>query len=330
VFAPPAFTLGSDVGRPGQATAYDSFGRPLFAVVPYGPDYSGGVRVATGDVNGDGIADVVTGPGLGASSRVIVFDGKTRETVRDTTVFEASFTGGVFLSSADLNGDGQAEVIVSADVGGGPRVVVLDGATGRVLVSFLGIDDDNFRGGARTAVGDFNGDGVPDLVVAAGAGGGPRVAVFDGRSVAAGNPTRIIQDFYAFEETLTDGVFPAAGDLNGDGIADFIFGGGPGGGPRVRIADGATVLSTPSFISLDNLLIGRIANFFAGDPNSRDGARIVARDLDGDNIPELITASGLGGRAVAYVGANIPPQSAPATRFELTPFPDFLGGVYVG
>ena len=51
------------------------------------------------------------------------------------------------------------------------------------IARFLGIEDANFRGGARSAVGDVNGDGTPDLLVAAGFGGGPRVAVYNGRTV---------------------------------------------------------------------------------------------------------------------------------------------------
>ena len=44
-------------------------------------------------------------------------------------------------------------------------------------------EDANFRGGARAAVGDVNGDGTPDLLVAAGFGGGPRVAIYNGKTV---------------------------------------------------------------------------------------------------------------------------------------------------
>ena len=79
----------------------------------------------------------------------------------------------------------------------------------------------------------MNGDGVGDLVVAAGFGGGPRVAGFDGTTLGAGTPAKLFADFFAFEQTLRNGVFVAAGDLDGDGFADLIAGGGPGGGPRV-------------------------------------------------------------------------------------------------
>jgi hypothetical protein len=100
------------------------------------------------------------------------------------------------VAGGDIDGDGFAEVVVSADFGGGPRVVIfrgsavasgqfVDGQTGDgVMLSFFGVPDPSFRGGARVAVGDVNGDGVPDVVVAAGESGGPRVVVWDGKALA--------------------------------------------------------------------------------------------------------------------------------------------------
>src|SRR5205085_1373670 len=72
--------------------------------------------------------------------------------------------------------------------GGGSRVRVFGvaGGSAAVKADFFGIDDPAFRGGARAAAGDVNGDGTPDLVVAAGFGGGPRVSVLDGRTVLTG------------------------------------------------------------------------------------------------------------------------------------------------
>ena len=49
-------------------------------------------------------------------------------------------------------------------------------------------------------------------------------------------------DFFAFEQTLRNGVFVAAGDLDGDGFAEVIAGGGPGGGPRVLALSGTDLL----------------------------------------------------------------------------------------
>src|SRR5207244_3638653 len=116
----------------------------------------------------------------------------------------------------------------------------------------------DFRGGARVAVGDVNGDGVGDLVVSAGFGGGPRISVIDGRSLT-GHPQTLFGDFFIFEQALRNGAYVAAGDLDGDGFADVIGGGGPGGGPRVFALSGKDLLAgLPADAAV-------VANFFGGD-----------------------------------------------------------------
>jgi hypothetical protein len=227
------------------------------AALTFFPDFAGGVRTAVADVTGDGVPDFVGGAGPGGGPRVAVLDGATGGRVADFFAFEPSFAGGVFVAAADLDGDGRAEVAVTPDRGGGPVVAVYSGAalssgTAGQLARFFGIGETGFRGGARPALGDVNGDGTPDLVVSAGYLGGPRIAVFDGRSLAAG-PVKLLPDFFAFEPGLRNGAFVAAGDVTGDGRADLAFGGGPGGAPRVRLFDGAALLAAASFASPDDV-----------------------------------------------------------------------------
>jgi hypothetical protein len=245
----------------------DESGGP-FQTFAYDPGFTGGVRVAVGDVTGDGYPDVVTGPGPGMGPLVRVLDGRDGTVVREVLAFEAGFTGGVNVACADLTGDGRAEVIVAADNGGGPRVRVLDGIDFAVRADFLAIEDPNFRGGARVGVGDVNADGVPDLLVGAGFGGGPRVAVYDGAALGPDGGPKLFADFFAFESSLRDGVYLAAGETNGDGVADLAVGAGPGGAPRVVVFNGADLLTGAGDQA------GRLVDEFAGDPNNRSGAPI--------------------------------------------------------
>jgi hypothetical protein len=166
-----------------------------------------------------------------------------------------------------------------------------------------------------------NGDDRADLIVAAGFGGGPRVAGYDGRALADGRPVKLFADFFVFEPTLRDGVYVAAGDIDGDGFAEVVLGGGPGGGPRVFALSGK------------DLLVGRRsqrANFFSGDPDDRSGVRVAARDLDGDDRAELLTGAGSGGVAREYLGRNVRPTGQPGTAREFQGIPGFTGGVFVG
>src|SRR5205085_4562751 len=112
---------------------------------------------------GDGVADLVVGTGPGSATHVRVLDGVDQHELFALDPFEASFVGGVFVAAGDLTGDGVADLVVTPDEGGGPRARVFSGAGFTQVADFFGIDDPGFRGGARAAVGDLDGDGVGDL-----------------------------------------------------------------------------------------------------------------------------------------------------------------------
>lgn len=303
------------------------------------PGFTGTIRVASGDVTGDGVPDRIAGAGPGNSSVVVVYDGNTGGLVSSFLAFESSFVGGVLVSAGDFTGDGRAEVVVTADVGGGPRVRILDAvglATNAVVpvADFFGIEDTKFRGGARPAVGDIDADGLLDLVIAAGPGGGPRIAIFDGRTVTSGTPTRIVGDFFAYAPTLRNGAFPATGDVDGDGFADLVLGAGPGGSPHVRVVGGRQLRGVAGFRSVDDVVGLQIATFFAGVPESRGGVTVTTRDVDGDGLADVVTGSGQGqlSEVRVYRGTTLLAAPAGPTPDQiLDPYAAVLpGGVFVG
>ena len=309
------------VGGDGTATLDNFDGTPVMSVAlpatASGQPRLNALRVAVGDVNGDGVSDLVAavGPGsadaqrsLAGIDQVFVYDGVSGALLKSFTPFESSFTGGLYVAAGDLNGDGYADLVVTADQGGGPRVQVVSGKTFTPLIpDFFGIADTAFRGGARPALADVNGDGTPDLVVAAGFGGGPRVAVFNGLTLLpGGSPGRLSPDFFAFEDTLRNGAYVAGGDVNGDGLADVIAGGGPGGAPRVLVLSGRDLIAAASTLT-------PLANFFAGDAADRNGVRVAAKDLDGDYRADLVAAvgpSGVANAVRAYAGKSLSPSAA--------------------
>jgi hypothetical protein len=134
-------------------------GAPLVEFFPYVPAFTGGVRVAAGDVNGDGVPEVITAPGPGGGPHVQVFDGRALlegrlVTLRSFFAYAPGFTGGVVVGAADLTGDGRADILTGAGPGGGPHVQAFDGATGALVAGPLGsffAYDPAFTGGIFVA-----------------------------------------------------------------------------------------------------------------------------------------------------------------------------------
>ena len=225
--------VGTGAGVASSVRVFNPDGTTRFTLAPYEASFTGGVYVATGDINGDGIDDVITGVGNGGGPRVIAFDGITGKSVREFFPYEDTFRGGVLVAAGDLNGDGKADVITGTGVGGGPRVRAFTVATTTVLADFFAYED-TFRGGVIVGSGDINGGGA-DIIVGTGPGGGPRVIAFDGKTRAS------ISDFLAYDAAFRGGVQVAAYDRDGNGSSDIVAGTGPGVANRVRVVTAANV-----------------------------------------------------------------------------------------
>ncbi len=295
----------------GQTTVVNVFDGPtgamLGTITPFGDRYTAGARVATGDVTGDGVPDIVVASGPGIAPQVKVFDGKTLTEVSHFAPYEASFTGGVFVAVGDVTGDGKLDLVTTAGAGGGPLVKVFDPVHPGTLVKSFYVYEPEFRGGASLAVGDVDGDGVADIVTGAGAGGGPRVVVTSGKSGER------LQDFFAFEPGARGGLSVAVGDLAGKPtIATALA---DGAGNQVRLyADGVqTALFTP-FDPQD------------GKPQYHTPASVSLKDLTGDGRPELIVATPAGQGQLVRV---VDPLTGSWLRSLPAVTPDYSGGLFV-
>src|SRR4051812_9619522 len=71
-----ALAVGADAGGGPNVKVFNRDGTLRFNFLAFDPGFVGGVRVAQGDVNGDGTADIFVGAGPGGAPHVKVFDGK--------------------------------------------------------------------------------------------------------------------------------------------------------------------------------------------------------------------------------------------------------------
>jgi len=222
----------------------------------------------------------------------------------------------------------QAVFATASDAGSTAVVTVQEAATGRVLNRIAPFGS-AFRGGANVAVGDFDGDDVPDIVAAPGLGGGPVIRAYSGLD------GRELFNFYAFEPEFRGGVTISVGDANGDGTDEIAVGTGFGGAPRVRVfrPDGTV---TADFFAFDSSFRNGVTvavgssdggwvaagagfggsptiSIFAGasgqflrsvaafDPALRSGVNVAAGDVTGDGRDDLIAGIGIGRAPVVEV-----------------------------
>lgn len=227
-----------------------------------------GVRVASCDLNGDGVDEIVTVPGKGARPRVKVFDraGKAKLT-KGFYVLNSRFTGGVNLACGDLEGDGIAEIIVAAGKGGGPQVAIYR-VSGKKNGQFNAAAK-TFRGGILVAVVDTNGDGIKDILTSPESGKGI-VNVFTNKG------KKRIQGFSPFSRGFTGGVSAVGGDTDGDGKDEIVVAPFSEAQARVKVyrGDGKRTL----------------ANFLSYPRGFTGGVVLASGDMNGDGIDDILTA----------------------------------------
>src|SRR5215203_1781986 len=83
------------------------------------PWFLGGINVTLGDINGDGVMDVIVGAGAGPDGgpHVRVFSGTDLSELASFYAYDPSFAGGVTVAAADVDGDGRADIITGAGPG---------------------------------------------------------------------------------------------------------------------------------------------------------------------------------------------------------------------
>jgi hypothetical protein len=122
---------------------------------------------------------------------VKVFDGITGAELRSFFAFPG-FNGGVSVAAAGF------DVIVGTG-SGASHIKVVSALSGEETHSFMVFD--GFTGGVSVGTVDRNADGVPDILIGARQGGGPRVKIDEARSLAE------LDSFFAFDALFSGGVF---------------------------------------------------------------------------------------------------------------------------
>ena len=171
--------------------------------------------ITTGDFNSDGILDLAVEDF--SSYKLVVLTGKGDGTFVSwsSSTSLSGYASSMSITAADFNSDGKPDLVVGGTFGDGPVAVLLNNGDGTFKTSYLG--SQNYRY-TYAAVGDFNGDGIPDIVSTQ--QGLYTATVFFGN----GDGTFTEASIQPVVSTNYQSAFPiAAVDFNADGRDDFAI-----------------------------------------------------------------------------------------------------------
>jgi hypothetical protein len=283
-----------------------------YAVFPVlSPSYHGGVRVAVGHFTSTTTFQVAVAAGPGAPPIVQVFplasDDVPTGLSESFLALAGSFKGGLFVTRAHSNGATFDSLIVAADAGGKPSVVVyndgsaLNGATpndqllaNSKIDSFL-IFGSSFKGGVRLAAGrNLAAAGSDFVAFAPGPGAQPQVTVLQDKN----NDLRLSDDLVSaeyvpvFEKTWKGGLFVALGDIGSPSTnPELIVSKDAGGKPEVAIFSDANLNGKYGDDG------GPVSSFFVYGLGFKGGVRVLYSRLSAANVGqsgELMVAPGSG------------------------------------
>jgi hypothetical protein len=239
----------NNITSAGDVRVLSPTGTELTHIAPFGTGFGGAVNVAVSDLDGDGKDEVIVGAGPGGGPNVKVFkwNGTGLSEIASWFAYDAAFHGGVFVAGGD------GEVITGAGPGGGPHVKLWSPNDQGVVTldnQFFAYDP-KFAGGVHVGTGDFNNDGLDDIVTGPGPGGGPNVKVFEFEG-----PQRA--SFFAYDPGFTGGVYVAGLGVPGSGGDQIVTGPGSGGGPHVKIFNEPGGNPVASFFAYDAKFLGGV------------------------------------------------------------------------
>lgn len=264
-------------------------GPPLLALFGYSV-------AAAGDVDADGVPDVLVGAPLDESQAGAgyVFSGRDGHLLhRFVGTQPGRGYGRAAASAGDIDGDGHDDVMFGApmtDVGTIIRAgsaFVYSGRDGTLLLQFDGSGAEDLLGSSLASVSDVNADGIPDLAVGAAGASLSNRSRTGYAHIYSGRDGSLVR---RHEGTDADDAFGCAvdgvGDWNGDGVPDYAIG--------ARYASSLTTAHVGSVFVYSGSGGAQLARFDGTATGDFFGVSLAgASDVDADGVPDLVVGASL-------------------------------------
>ncbi len=221
IIAAPKRNLESDI------RIFDHSGKFLRHFLAYPMNFTGGVNIATADLNSDGKYEIITAPASGLQSAIKIFSGEGK-LQSSFLAYPASFTGGASVVVGDVMDNQNPEIVVGAAKGGIPQVKIFS-TSGSLLSSFV-VGKPTTASGLRVSLLDI--DANPrrrqaEIVITRQSG--------SSEAIITDYKGTVRRRWSVFPTSFKGDVQTVTADINNDGSKDIIAFPGGGGGPHVRI-----------------------------------------------------------------------------------------------
>lgn len=191
-----------------------------------------GINIALGDINGDGVLEIITVPKTNGNGVIRVFD-INGVLIKEISAYSRDFKGEVVIAAGNLDGKGADEIVIAFGPGTGPGIRIISGQ-GELIGAFYAFEKE-YLGGLDIEVANIDGlkNGKKDEIIVLPRGNRDmELKIFD-------HHAKLVNKFLVFNRSYKSRANLSVGDLSNNGISEIVVGAGTGTGiaPHVRVFD---------------------------------------------------------------------------------------------